>query len=73
MRRDCPQRQGSQDFGTAQSQLAVGQEQIQFIPPHPSMGQRSQFQSQGAIQAFDSTDGPEGPEYGSRSGTELTC
>ena len=26
MRRDCPQRQGSQGFGTAQSQLAVGQE-----------------------------------------------
>ena len=24
MRRDCPQRQGSQDFGTAQSQLVVG-------------------------------------------------
>ena len=51
MKRDCPKRQGSQGFGTVQSQLAVGQEQIQFIPPHPSMGQRSQFQSQGAIQA----------------------
>ena len=25
-----PQRQGSQDFGTIQSQLAVGQESIQF-------------------------------------------
>ena len=51
VRRDCPQRQGSQDFGTAQSQLAVEQEGIQFIPPHPSMGQRNQFQSRGAIQA----------------------
>ena len=51
MRRDCPKRPGSQDFGTAQSQLAVEQESIQFIPPHPSMGQRNQFQSQGAIQA----------------------
>ena len=51
MRRDCPQRQGSQDFGTAQSQLAVEQESIQFIPPHSSMGQRNQFQSRGAIQA----------------------
>ena len=51
MRRDCPQRQGSQDFGTAQSQLVTGQERIQFIPPHPSMGQRNQFQSQGAMQA----------------------
>ena len=51
VRRDCPQRQGSQDFGTAQSQLAVEQESIQFIPPHPSAGQRNQFQFRGAIQA----------------------
>ena len=51
VRLDCPQRQGSQDFGTAQSQLAVEQESIQFIPPYASMGQRNQFQSRGAIQA----------------------
>ena len=51
MRRDYPQRQGSQDFGTAQSQLAVEQESIQFIPPHLSTGQRNQFQFRGAIQA----------------------
>ena len=51
MRRDCPQRQGSQSFGTAQSQSAVGRERIQYIPPHPSTGQRSQFQSQGAARA----------------------
>ena len=51
MRRDCPQRQGSQDFRTAHFQLAVEQESIQFIPPHPSIGQRNQFQSLGAIQA----------------------
>ena len=51
VKRDCPQRQGSQEFGTAQSQLAVEQESIQFIPPHPSVGQRNKFQSQGAIQA----------------------
>ena len=51
MRRDCPQRQGSQNFGTAQSQLAVEHDSIQFIPPHPSTGQRNQFQFQGAIQA----------------------
>ena len=38
MRRDFPQRQGSQDFGIAQSQLAVEQDSIQFIPPHPSTG-----------------------------------
>ena len=51
VRRDCPQRQGSQDFGTAQSQLAVEQGSIQFIPPHPSMGQRNPFYSRVAIQA----------------------
>ena len=50
VRQDWPQRQGSQDFGTAQSQLAVEQESIQFIPPHPSTGQRNQFQFRGAIQ-----------------------
>ena len=55
MRRDCPQRQGSQDFGTVQSQLAVEQEIIQFIPPHFSAGQRNQFQFRGAIQAPSAT------------------
>ena len=51
VRRDCPQRQGSQGVGTAHSQLAVEQESIQFIPPHPGMGQRNQFQFRGAIRA----------------------
>ena len=47
-----PQRQGSQDLGTIQSQLAVGKESIQFIPPHPGTGQRNQFQFRCAIQAL---------------------
>ena len=47
-----PQRQGSQDFGTMQSQLAVGQESILFIPPHPSTGQRNQFQFRGVVTAL---------------------
>ena len=51
MRRDCPQRQGSQGIGTAQSQLAVEQESVHFIPPHPSTSQRNHFQFQGAIRA----------------------
>ena len=51
VRRDCPQRQGSQGIGTTQSQLAVEQESIQFIPPHLSTGQRNQFQFRGAIRA----------------------
>ena len=61
VRRDCPQRQGSQDFGTAQSQLAVEHESVQFIPPHPSTGQRNQFQFRGAIQA------PSAAQVGQRS------
>ena len=43
MKRDYPLRYGSQGFGSAQSQLSVGQAQTRFIPPHPSMGQRNQF------------------------------
>ena len=50
-----PQRQGSQDFRTMQSQLAVGQESIQFIPPHPSTGQRNQFQFRGVVLALPTT------------------
>ena len=38
-----------------QSQLAVGQESIQFIPPHPSTGQRNKFRFRGAIQALSAT------------------
>ena len=45
MRRDCPQRQGSQGFGITQSHSAVGQERIQYIPPQLGTGRRSQFQS----------------------------
>ena len=51
MRRDCPQRQGSQGFGTAQSQSVAGQERIQYIPLQHSTGQRSQSQFQGATRA----------------------
>ena len=51
VRRDCPQRQGPQGIGTVPSQLAVEQERVQFIPPHPSTGQRNQFQFRGAIRA----------------------
>ena len=49
MRRDCPQRQGSRGLGTVQSQSVEGQEQIQFVSPYPSKGQRDQYQSEGAI------------------------
>ena len=48
IRRDCPQRQGSQGYRTAQSQSAIEQKMIQYIPPHPSTGQRIQYQFQGA-------------------------
>ena len=55
VRLDCPKKQGSQDFGTVQPQLAIEQESIRFIPPHPSTGQRNQFQFRGAIQALPTT------------------
>ena len=48
MSKDCPPRKGPQGLGVGQSQSVVGQERIQFIPPHPSMGHRTQYQSQGA-------------------------
>ena len=51
MRRDCPQRQGSQGFGIAQSQSVAGQERIQYIPPQRDTGQRGQSQFQGATRA----------------------
>ena len=50
-----PQRQGSQELGTMQSQLAVEHDSIQFVPPHPCTGQRNQFQFRGAIQALPTT------------------
>ena len=69
MRRDCPQRQGSQDFGTAQSQLAVEQENIRFIPPHPSTGQRNQFQFRGVVQALPTAQiGQRGQSVGRSQG-----
>ena len=51
MRRDCPQRQGSQNYGTTQSQSLVGQAWTKFVPSHPNAGQRDQYQSQGVAQA----------------------
>ena len=64
-----PQRQGSQDFGTIQSQLAVGQESMQFIPLDPSTGQRNQFQFRGAIQALPTTQiGQRGQSVGQSQG-----
>ena len=64
-----PQRQRSQDFGTIQSQLAIGQESIQFIPLHPSTGQRNQFQFRGAIQALPAAQiGQRGQSVGQSQG-----
>ena len=64
-----PQRQGSQDLGTKQSQLAVEHDSIQFVPPHPSTGQRNQFQFRGAIQALPTTHiGQRGQSVGRSQG-----
>ena len=65
LRRDCPQRQGSQGFGTAQSQSVVGQERIQYVPPQRETGQRGQSQFQGATRApHISQAGPRGRSMG---------
>ena len=48
MRRDCPQIQGSQGFGTSQSQSVAGQERIQYVPPQRGTSQRGHSQFQGA-------------------------
>ena len=64
-----PQRQGSQDLGTMQSQLAVGHESVQFIPPHPSTGQRNQFWFRGARQALPTAQiGQRGQSVGQSQG-----
>ena len=44
MKRDFPQSQGSQGFGMAQSQSLVGHAQTQYVPFHPSVDQRNQYQ-----------------------------
>ena len=65
MRRDCPKRQGSQGFGTSQSQSVAGQERIQYIPPQHGTGQRGQSQFQGATRAPPiSQAGPRGQSMG---------
>ena len=65
MRRDCPQRHGSQGFGTGQSQSVAGQERIQDVPPQQGTGQRSQSQFQGATRAPPiSQAGPRGHSMG---------
>ena len=50
MKRDCPQRQGSQGFELVQVQSSVGQARTQVVPSHSSVGQRNQFPLRGATQ-----------------------
>ena len=65
MRRDCPQRQGSQGFGTSQSQSVAGHERIQYIPLQHGTDQRGQSQFQGATRApHISQAGPRGQSMG---------
>ena len=65
MRRDCPRRQGSQGFGTTQSQSVAGHERIQYAPPQRDIGQKSQSQFQGATRAPPiSQAGPRGHSMG---------
>ena len=65
MRRDCPQRQGSQGFGTSPSQSVAGQERIQYVPPQHDAGHKGQSQFQGATWApHISQAGPRGQSMG---------
>ena len=65
MRRDCPQRKGSQGFGTSQSQSVAEQERIQYVPPQHGAGHRGQSQFQGATRApHISQAGPRGQSMG---------
>ena len=65
MRRDCPRRQGSQGFGTTQSQSVAGQERIQYVPPQHGTGQRGHSQFQSATRApHISQAGPRGQSMG---------
>ena len=50
-----PPKIGIPGFWDSIIQLVVEQDCIQFIHPHPSMGQRNQFQSRCAIQAPSTT------------------
>ena len=65
MRQDYPQRQGSQGFGTGQSQSVVGQERIQYVPPQHGTFQRGHSQLQGATWCpHISQAGPRGQSMG---------
>ena len=65
MRRDCPQRQESQGFGTSQSQSVAGQERIQYVPPQHGAVHRGPSQFQGATRApHISQAGPRGQSMG---------
>ena len=69
MRRDRPQRQGSQGFGTSQFQSVAGQERIQYVPPQHGAGHRGQSQFQGATRApHISQAGPRGQSIGRGKG-----
>ena len=66
-----PQRQGSQGFGTMQSQLAVEQESIRNSFLHTIVRVRgTSFSFGGYTSTSNNTDRPEGPECGSKSGTD---
>ena len=66
-----PQRQGSQDFGTIQSQLAVEKESIRNSFLYTLVRVRGTgFSFVCYTSTSNNTDRPEGPECGSKSGTD---
>ena len=79
MKRDFPQRQGSQSYGTPQSQSSVGCAQTQYVSPYSNTGQGNRHESQGAAQPPTSSQTSQrgqsmgrGQGQGSQAGTSGT-
>ena len=73
MRRDCPKRQGSQGFGTSQSQSVADQERIQFLSSTAQYRPEEPVTVSGRYTGTPPFTGrPERPEYGERQRTRPT-
>ena len=68
------QRQGSQDLGTMQSQLAIEQETVRNTFLHTLVRVRGTSFSSGCYTSTsNNTDRPEGPDCESKSRTDQSC
>ena len=73
LRRDCPQRQESHNYGTPQSQSSVKRTQTQFVPPYPHYGRGKTISIVGrCTRSYYFTVKLDGSGQGSRSRPGLT-